>query len=96
MPATCLQMLLNLKRLTPGLVPYTMMKGSGSETFGKRFRIREKTPNQQEFIRLWEDLIGVYEKLKASLAGRRGLAYEGMLYRGVIEQTLKESSNSVC
>lgn len=59
--------------------------------FWKTLSDKEKTPNQQEFIRLWEDLIGVYEKLKASLAGE-GLAYEGMLYRGVIEQTLKESS----
>jgi len=55
--------------------------------FWKTLSDKEKTPNQQEFIRLWEDLNGVYQKLKASLLNE-GLAYEGMLYRGVVEQSL--------
>lgn len=53
--------------------------------FWKTLSDKDKTPNQQEFIRLWEDLNGVYEKLKASLLSE-GLAYEGMLYRAVVAQ----------
>ena len=48
-----------------------------------------KSPNQQEFIRLWEDLAGVYEKFK-SLLTDEGLAYEGMLYRNLTESGFKE------
>ena len=56
--------------------------------FWKTLSDKEKTPNQQEFIRLWKDINGVYGKFKASLLSE-GLAYEGMLYREVIEQNLK-------
>jgi hypothetical protein len=58
--------------------------------FWKTLSGKEKTPNQQEFIRLWEDLNGVYEKLKTSLLNE-GLAYEGMLYREVVEHNLKNN-----
>ena len=58
--------------------------------FWKTLSDKEKTPNQHEFIRLWEDLNGVYEKLKSSLLSE-GLAYEGMLYREVVEQIIKNS-----
>ncbi|HEY3388588.1 MAG TPA: hypothetical protein VGK38_03385, partial [Prolixibacteraceae bacterium] len=56
--------------------------------FWKTLSDKDKTPNQQEFIRLWEDLNGVYEKLRSSLLSE-GFAYEGMLYREVIEQIIK-------
>lgn len=56
--------------------------------FWKTLSDKEKTPNQQEFIRLWKDLHGVYETFKASLLAD-GLAYEGMLYRGAVGQNLK-------
>jgi len=61
--------------------------------FWKTLSDKEKTPNQQEFIRLWEDLNGVYEKLRISLLNE-GLAYEGMLYRGVVEQMIKNEGSS--
>ncbi len=57
-------------------------------SFWKTLSDKEKTPNQQEFIRLWEDLYGVYKQLKVSLLNE-GLAYEGMLYREVVEQSFK-------
>ena len=56
--------------------------------FWKTLANQDKTPNQQEFIRLWEDLHGVYSKFKESLL-TEGLAYEGMLYREVVNQNLK-------
>lgn len=60
------------------------------ENFWKTLSDKNKTPNQQEFIRLWEDINGVYEKFKMSLSGE-GLAFEGMLYRQVIEQMLPDN-----
>ena len=62
--------------------------------FWKTLSEKEKTPNQQEFIRLWEDLNGVYEKLRTSLLSE-GLAYEGMLYREVVEQMIKNQGASL-
>jgi len=62
--------------------------------FWKTLSEKEKTPNQQEFIRLWEDLNGVYENLRTSLL-REGLAYEGMLYREVVEQMVKNQGASL-
>jgi len=59
--------------------------------FWKTLSDKEKTPNQQEFIRLWEDLNGVYDELKTSLLNE-GLAYEGMLYREVVEKLIKSKT----
>ncbi|HZK95388.1 MAG TPA: PD-(D/E)XK nuclease family protein [Prolixibacteraceae bacterium] len=61
--------------------------------FWRTLSDKDKTPNQQEFIRLWEDLNGVYEKLRALLMSD-GLAYEGMLYREVVEQVIKNETLS--
>ena len=59
-------------------------------SFWKTLSGKEKTPNQQEFVRLWEDIYGVYTKLKASLV-REGYAFEGMLYREVVEHNLSNN-----
>ena len=55
---------------------------------------KEKTPNQQEFVRLWEDIIGVYNKFRNILL-QEGLAYEGMLYREVVELNLRNKSSNI-
>ena len=59
--------------------------------FWRTLSNKEKTPNQQEFVRLWEDLDGVYNQFKTSLICE-GLAYEGMLYREVVDNLSKNSS----
>ncbi len=59
-------------------------------SFWKTLSNHDKTPNQHEFLRLWEDIEGVYNKLKSALHSE-GLAYEGMLYREVVEKILKEN-----
>ena len=59
--------------------------------FWRTLSNKEKTPNQQEFVRLWEDLEGVYNQFKTSLISE-GLAYEGMLYREVVDNLGKNSS----
>jgi len=58
--------------------------------FWKTLTGNDKTLNQQEFIRLWNDINGVYEKLKSRLVND-GLAYEGMLYREVAEQIINNN-----
>ena len=55
---------------------------------------KEKTLNQQEFVRLWEDIIGVYNKFRNMLF-QEGLAYEGMLYREVVELNLRNKSSNI-
>ena len=59
-------------------------------SFWKTLSGKEKTPNQQEFVKLWEDIFGVYTKLKDSLV-KEGYAYEGMLYREVVELNLRNN-----
>ncbi len=66
------------------------MNSDQKELFGNFWRTlsdTNKTPNQQEFIRLWKDLTEVYTKFKYSLH-QEGLAYEGMLYREVVESKI--------
>jgi len=59
--------------------------------FWKTLSNKEKTPYQQEFVRLWEDLNGVYNQFKASLISE-SLAYEGMLYREVVTNLIRNPS----
>ena len=59
--------------------------------FWRTLSNKEKSPNQQEFVRLWEDLNSVYNQFKALLISE-GLAYEGMLYREVVNNLSKNSS----
>ena len=61
-------------------------------SFWRTLTVKEKTPNQQEFVRLWEDIIGVYNNYR-NLLIQEGLAYEGMLYREVVEQNLMKKSS---
>ena len=56
--------------------------------FWKTLSDKDKSPNQQAFIRLWQDIYGVYDKLKSTLT-LEGLAFEGMLYRDVVEKCLQ-------
>ena len=63
------------------------------ENFWKTLSNEDKSHNQQEFIRLWKDLAGVYENFKAALHSE-GLAYEGMLYRNAVD--LFRNNNTSC
>ncbi len=60
------------------------------KSFWNTLSDKDKTPNQREFVRLWEDIIGVYTHFQAFLV-REGLAYEGMLYREVVETNFKDN-----
>ncbi len=61
------------------------------ENFWKTLANKEKSNTQQEFLRLWEDLFGVYTEFKSSLL-EEGLAFEGMVYREVVENILAKNS----
>ncbi len=55
------------------------------ENFWKSVLTEKRSTNQDEFVRLWKDLSGIYKQYKTSLQ-TEGLAYEGMVYRSVIEE----------
>ena len=64
------------------------------QNFWKSVLIEKQSPNQEEFVRLWKDLAGIYQHYKAALHAE-GIAYEGMVYRSVIEGIKEEITNPV-
>lgn len=55
------------------------------QTFFNNFSPDKSTELKERFIELWDKLLDVYNNFKAELRARN-LAYEGMLYRDVIEE----------
>lgn len=55
------------------------------QQFFQNFSIEKRTQLKEKFISLWDKLGDIYRKYQANLA-RLGIAYEGMMYRQVIEQ----------
>lgn len=53
--------------------------------FFQNFSIERHTELKQKFISLWDKLGNIYQRYRENLT-KRGIAYEGMLYRNVIEQ----------
>lgn len=53
--------------------------------FFQNFSIDKRTALKEKFISLWDVLGNVYNRFRTSLE-EQGIAYEGMLYRKVIEQ----------
>ncbi|KWX82521.1 hypothetical protein AXF24_12285 [Streptococcus pneumoniae] len=53
--------------------------------FFQNFSIERRTELKEKFISLWDKLGDIYHRYRENLAAR-GIAYEGMLYRNVIEQ----------
>ena len=53
--------------------------------FWRSLSNREKTPNQSEFLRIWQSLYPVYEKFGQRLRDE-GIAYEGMVYRDTVQR----------
>lgn len=56
--------------------------------FFQNFSPEKSSQLKEHFIQLWDSLINVYSHFKEKLR-EEGLAYEGMLYRDVIEQATK-------
>lgn len=53
--------------------------------FFQNFSIERRTELKEKFISLWDKLGSIYHRYQENLA-ELGIAYEGMLYRNVIEQ----------
>lgn len=53
--------------------------------FFQNFSIEQRTELKEKFISLWDKLGDIYHRYRSQLA-ELGIAYEGMLYREVIEQ----------
>ena len=55
------------------------------QQFFQNFSIEKRTELKEKFISLWDKLGTIYHRYRANLT-ELGIAYEGMLYRNVIEQ----------
>ena len=55
------------------------------QQFFQNFSIEKRTELKEKFISLWDKLGTIYHRYRVNLA-ELGIAYEGMLYRNVIEQ----------
>ena len=53
-------------------------------SFWSSFYPRGDTPNQQQFLAVWQVLYDLYEEFRATLAAE-GNGYEGMIFREVVE-----------
>lgn len=55
------------------------------QSFFRDFSLKENSHVRRRFLELWNRLYAIYRRLNETLAAE-GLAYEGALYRGVVEQ----------
>ena len=78
----------NLKDLNALMDDYDFLEEGQKEAisqFFKNFSINQVTELKQRFISLWDVLGDIYTQYRALLASQK-LAYEGMLYRRVIDE----------
>lgn len=78
----------NLQDLRNIMDDYTFIDDEQEEAirqFFQNFSIERRTALKERFISLWEDVLGnIYKGFRESLASQN-IAYEGMMYRHVIE-----------
>lgn len=60
-------------------------------SFWSSFYPRGDTPNQQQFLAVWQVLYDLYEEFRATLAAE-GKGYEGMIFREVVESMERSES----
>ena len=58
-------------------------------TFWSSFYPKGDTPNQEQFLAVWQILYALYTDLREALA-TEGKGYEGMIFREVVEQMEKD------
>ena len=75
-----------LRELGIGKGTLTPEQAKSIEQFFTNFKAEESSEIKQNFINIWERLYTIYSNFKDSLR-RENLAYEGMLYRDVIENS---------
>ena len=77
----------NLQDLKNIMDDYTFLNNEQEEAiqqFFQNFSIEHRTVLKERFISMWDALGNIYKKFHEVLSSR-GIAYEGMLYRHVIE-----------
>ena len=82
--------LADLKELTDDHSYLTKEQEEALRLFFKNFSIEHTTELKQSFSRLWSALGGIYHRFRQKLEAE-GIAYEGQLYRKVVEQTTAEA-----
>ncbi len=79
-----------LKKLEEQFDYLTPEQVEAIKSFWKSFSHGEKSPQQKEFLRLWEVLSEIYSKFQKCLIDK-GIAYEGMIFRDVAQAIEKET-----
>lgn len=77
----------NLQELKVIADDYTFLEPGQEEAirqFFQNFSIEQRTQLKERFIHIWDTLGDIYREFKALLR-KQGIAYEGMLYRDVVE-----------
>ena len=75
----------DLKNLMDGYDFLDKEQEEAIQQFFQNFSIERRTELKDKFISLWDKLGTIYQRYRANLS-EAGIAYEGMLYRNVIEQ----------
>ena len=77
----------NLQELKQIADDYTFLEPGQEEAiqqFFQNFSIEQRTQLKEKFIQIWNALGDIYKRFK-TLLRQQGIAYEGMLYRDVID-----------
>ena len=77
--------LMDLKKLMDGHDYLTTEQIEAIKQFFQNFSLEKKTELKERFISLWDKLGAIYQHYKQNLS-KRGIAYEGMVYRDAIEK----------
>lgn len=75
----------DLKNMMDGFDFLSEEQEAAIQQFFQNFSIDKRTALKEKFISLWDVLGNIYYRFKEKLANQN-IAYEGMLYRSVIEQ----------
>lgn len=75
----------DLKRLEDDFSYLTPEQIEAIRTFWSSFQPKGDTPNQKNFLALWEILFTLYSRLREDLIAN-GQGYEGMIFRDVVER----------
>lgn len=75
----------DLKNMMDGFDFLSEDQEAAIQQFFQNFSIEKRTALKEKFISLWDVLGSIYNRYKESLENQN-IAYEGMLYRSVIEQ----------
>ncbi|WP_321437454.1 PD-(D/E)XK nuclease family protein [uncultured Bacteroides sp.] len=75
----------DLKNMMDGFDFLSEDQEAAIQQFFQNFSIEKRTALKEKFISLWDVLGSIYHRYKESLVNQN-IAYEGMLYRSVIEQ----------